>query len=188
MRRGRAGGAITEGDRGSPLVARLFLGCPLPPEVALQLHDWAERELPGRIVPVENLHATLLFFGEQPAESVEKLVKLTEEMRWSPLPVVTEQVKRFGRNAVAIRLKAVRSGGLVVPLDLYAYLPQTGNGRKAIDLHVTLARFGRSRSDFTLPTGAPESEFSLDRATLYESQLGPDGARYVRLASSLLSE
>ena len=43
---------------------RFFVAIPLPPEVRLAVDDWrAGLDLPGRMVPMRNLHVTLRFVG-----------------------------------------------------------------------------------------------------------------------------
>ena len=50
---------------------RLFVAIPIPSEVRHAVDDWrAGLDLPGRLVPAENLHITLRFIGD--AEQVEK--------------------------------------------------------------------------------------------------------------------
>ena len=88
---------------------RLFLGIPVPREEAVFLAKAAERELavPGvRLTPAENLHVTLIFFGDVTAETREELVALTREIRWIPFRVRTGEVAKMGRTAIAVRLAA----------------------------------------------------------------------------------
>ena len=58
-------------------MARLFLACPVPADGADQLYAWAQENLEGRKVPPENLHVTLVFFGEVEDGAAEEMASMT---------------------------------------------------------------------------------------------------------------
>ena len=54
---------------------RFFIAIPLPPEVRLGIDAWrSELDLPGRIVPIQNLHVTLRFVGAADQIGQERIV------------------------------------------------------------------------------------------------------------------
>ncbi len=85
---------------------RLFLGLPVPDDGAALVEEWARRELDGiRVVARDNLHVTLLFFGEVPTSVRDELVGLTQAAWWEPLDVETGDLARYGRTALALELE-----------------------------------------------------------------------------------
>ena len=61
---------------------RLFFALELPGELALQIADWRQRQLPdlGRPVPPANFHLTLAFLGELGEAQLEQLCLATDQM------------------------------------------------------------------------------------------------------------
>lgn len=71
---------------------RVFLGCPIPPDFACRISDWALQTFDVnavRVIPETNLHVTLGFFGEVEAKGVEELAALTRSVVWEPRLVET---------------------------------------------------------------------------------------------------
>lgn len=188
---------------------RLFLGCPVPAHAAEVLHRWALDQwgdLPGvRVLAPEDLHATILFFGDVPEERVGKLEGLTRAAEWPTVVVQTGALRVMGRTALATELNAEGYGQgrlfAVIwgqPRSWYppgwSFVSGLANElgpaerervsrryrrRKAFELHVTLAR---AKTPPPMPTQGPDVAFTLDHAALYESYLGPGGSRYTILA------
>jgi 2'-5' RNA ligase len=85
---------------------RLFLGLPIEPELAGGISAWATEELTGvRIVPPENLHVTLLFFGSVDEATRDRLIDLTLEAVWKPIAARTGELAALGKSALALRLE-----------------------------------------------------------------------------------
>jgi len=85
--------------------ARLFSGCPVPRSVARGLHEWAAVTLDAdrvRLVPPENYHVTLVFYGQVDAERQAELEDLTHRVEWEPVDVASEKVQLYGRSAIGM--------------------------------------------------------------------------------------
>ncbi len=88
---------------------RLFAACPIPEPSASALAEWAAatyRSLPVRLVPVERMHVTLLFFPAVEASVRDELVGLTRQVEWRPIAVETGSMVLMGRSAIVLHLEA----------------------------------------------------------------------------------
>ncbi|HET8874012.1 MAG TPA: RNA 2',3'-cyclic phosphodiesterase [Gaiellaceae bacterium] len=167
---------------------RLFCALRLPDDVLDRLQAWQDEQLAGRIVPRENLHATLAFLGSRPA---------------SELPEITAALAEASRAAGEIvfsprRYRETRSVGMLVFDD------QSGEGRHLAERlydglerlgvyrrekrpwlpHVTVLRF---RSPPKLDPVVPElGTFGPSDAAVYMSRLRPSGAQYEALETVAL--
>ena len=88
----------------------MFLACPVPEEVARALHRWAGVDLVCmrglRVVPAEQMHVTLMFFGNVSTEARAMLAELCEKVVWHPFPVFVGGIEVFGRKALGAWLDA----------------------------------------------------------------------------------
>jgi 2'-5' RNA ligase len=167
---------------------RLFCALRLPDGVLDRLQAWQDEQLSGRIVPRENLHATLAFLGSRPA---------------TELPQITAALAGASRDAGKIvfsprRYRETRSVGMLVFDD------QSGEGRRLAERlydglerlgvyrrekrpwlpHVTVLRF---RSPPKLDPVVPElGAFGPSDAAVYMSRLRPSGAQYEALETVAL--
>lgn len=196
---------------------RLFAALPLPPEVRARLFAAAEavaRAAPGsrfRVVPAENLHLTLRFYGEIPPEAA---AALEAQLR-----------ARFAAEADRLRERAALPPEIALPR--LAARPLTGQQRmvwaevaegpacsgflaalagageraalaaglppepRPFAPHVTLARLRRRSArvppealEPAVPGGAPwPNPFPAREIALLRSTLHPDGAIYDAVAS-----
>lgn len=180
---------------------RLFVAVPLPEAVrraAAALVDALRPELPpARWVAAENLHLTVAFLGDQPDDRLGPLVaSLAGGCRGvAPFEAALGEAGSFpdrGRARVAWiafvapaaaleRLERAISGACRAAGAAPA-------GRTRFHPHVTLARcrggWGRTarrRWATAVPPGLGGA-FPVGEATLFESRLAPDGARYRPLA------
>ncbi|MDT8449036.1 MAG: RNA 2',3'-cyclic phosphodiesterase [Wenzhouxiangellaceae bacterium] len=70
---------------------------------------------PGRCVPDRNLHITLLFLGDQPAETVEPVIEVAAGVSGPGFPLVLDRLGWFARARVAwLGGRAPRSGEALV--------------------------------------------------------------------------
>ncbi|NDW52660.1 RNA 2',3'-cyclic phosphodiesterase [Aliiroseovarius sp. PrR006] len=171
---------------------RSFLALPLPDELADQVERFAARLKVGRPQPIENLHVTLAFLGDQ---SHDALQDVHEALEVTSLPAINAEfsgLEPLGGKVPSVLglmvlgvdglqkqvLSCVRQAGITLP-------------HRRFKAHVTLARLPRKPlpEDMTalghvLQThGAvrfPDTQ--LDTLSLYRSELHPDGARYEVLA------
>lgn len=192
---------------------RLFVGSPVPEPAAALLHAWAEATLPRdgvRLVRPEQLHVTVLAYPKADQDLRDRLVALTAEVEWDPIPVVVGKAAMFGRSAIALTLESAH-GGAIATLEQrllrpfgeparawakepLAHLlvalaePELDRFRRmrehgtGLRLHVTVARSrGWKPAELEPP---PALAFALDRLVLYESVLGPEGSAYTELVCS----
>ena len=170
---------------------RAFLA--LPPErgSALAIDAWRTRAWPGigRAVPVQNLHLTLCFLGEQPRARIDALCRLLDDAGGRALSggrrdMLLDRAGWRPDSAVAW-LEADAPPGSLAGL---AKSMRTAAGRAGIRTdkrpfrpHVTVAR----GVDVPPPPPAesPSIELRFGPVTLMESRPGRDGVRYVELAS-----
>lgn len=177
---------------------RLFLGMPWPEDSAADLTHrskvWEGREA-LRPVRRENWHVTLRFLGETPDERVPVLTTLLEA--WAKGQRAMTFVDRgwgcFGSYAaprvVVLKLEAM-PGAQKAVAALHKALDTAGfeGDGKAWKPHLTLA-YGRGGDPGPWPEELPGGRppVLLNRAVLYESELGPEGSTYRELASVSLA-
>ena len=176
---------------------RLFLALRLPDEILDQLVDWQRRELgevPNtRLVPRENLHATLAFLGHRAADEVEGILgALRGAAEAAERPLLSLHGYRETRSVGMLMFddEGERAGSLA--RDLHARLEALGvyeRERRRWLPHVTVLRFrerprrGPSRPGPELPVLEP---FAPSDAAAYLSRLRPGGAQYEVLESMAL--
>ncbi|MGI8924175.1 MAG: 2'-5' RNA ligase family protein [Fimbriimonadales bacterium] len=127
--------------------ARLFFGCPVPKSVAAELHEWASETLDTdslRLVPPENYHVTLVFYGQVDAERQAVLEELTHRVEWEPVQAISDKVKLYGRSAIGVSLKTPPGELLRLDRRLNRLAMRRHNAdlrnRRAPNLHITIAR------------------------------------------------
>lgn len=175
---------------------RLFVALEVPEpvrrEVARRVAGLRDRLPRAKWVDPENIHLTLLFLGETPADKVPALsAKLREAFaRHAPMTVRlsgggTFPPKRPARVAwigmeAPEELAAVQADAVAAAVEAVGFEPEERPFRP----HVTLARcdpnWPRDAADkltsaFPGEIGPP---FTVDRGVLMESKLSPRGARY----------
>lgn len=165
---------------------RVFLGCPVPPDVAREMAAWAALSFDPqvvRFVPIENLHITFAFYGEVDSETAEELASLTRKVQWRPLKVHSAGARFYGRNAIAIRVEGVLYAPKYGDLDELEFHQPDWLRPRDPDPHVTIARLRPGALAPALPSLA-QNAFELDRLVLYQSVLSPNGSRYLPLAEA----
>jgi 2'-5' RNA ligase len=185
---------------------RLFVALLLPDEVVGALAALSERLRKGmqfagcraRWVPAENMHLTLAFLGDQPADRVAALESIIDGLadRFAPLRLEAKDIGAFPhwqRPSVLWAGLRDRSGGDLDRLHaaLHAALAPLGYRAqdKAFRPHVTLARLASQRSAPAMEklahdhAGFRAGSFAADRLALMLSRLGPGGARHEPLAT-----
>ena len=180
--------------------ARLFVALELPDGAREALCSWRSAvlaEVPGlRLVPPEDLHATLCFLGSRPEGEIDAIAAACgvvagepvadsafAEALWLPArrPRVLAVALSDPDGALA-RIQSVLSSALVAG----GWYDRESRPFLA---HVTVARVGRGARvrgvDLPAPPG---SAVRCSSATLYRSRLGAAGARYEALASVELGQ
>ncbi len=175
---------------------RAFIALPLP-DALLDDLEKLQRRLPlGRAARRSTLHLTLAFLGECRDDALEALHRELSDLRAPEFDVQLSGLGSFGKQAPRVlfadvdanrdlsalrrRIRsAMRSAGLETPHERY-------------HPHVTLARFSRDLrpgdtarlADFIAAHAAfRPPPFRAIAFTLFQSTLGPEGARHDALAS-----
>jgi RNA 2',3'-cyclic 3'-phosphodiesterase len=171
---------------------RLFLALRLPDEILERVVDWQLRELGNvpktRVVPRENLHATLAFLGHRPAHELGGILEaLRGAAEAAERPLLSLRGYRETRSVGMLTFddEDERAGSMAH--DLHVRLEALGvyerEHRKWLP-HVTVLRFHeRPRLQPELPVLAP---FAPSDAAAYLSRLRPGGAQYEVLESMAL--
>lgn len=174
---------------------RAFLAIPIPDVVADRLED-IQSDLPfGRLVPVENLHLTLAFLGEQSTAALEELHWMLDGLSSPCFLVDFGPLDTFGGGPPHSLHAGIKpSAGLqTLHAKLRGTLHAAGieTERRRLRPHVTLARFrpGMDGADqarlarfLAAHAAAPVPSFEARALTLFRSTLRPDGAVHEALA------
>ena len=170
---------------------RLFCALTFPDRVLDPLAEWQARELSPageRIVPRENLHATVAFLGSRPATETATVAAELAEAAAAAGPVELRE----------LRYRETRSVGMLVfddlgghasrfALDVFERLERIGvywREQRPWLPHVTVIRFRRPPR--LRPALPGLGEIVPSGAAVYLSRLRPGGAQYVVLESFAL--
>jgi 2'-5' RNA ligase len=164
---------------------RLFVALVLPEDARGRLVEWQQRELADvdgiRIVPPDNLHATIAFLGPRPADDVDPVVAVMRRAALAaPPPRLTPARYRETRSVgmVAFHDEGERASALAT--GLFAGLEELGvyeRERRPWLPHVTVLRF-RGRPPRLAPPLPELGRVSPSEVALYHSVLRPSGAQY----------
>lgn len=169
---------------------RLFYGLTVPPEVAAYLNIISSLNKAIRWLPEENLHLTLLFIGDIPSETAEKIIALE--------PATSRGFEIRIENA---ELKNKHTGGLIwlkcsspegirslhkKLLEAVSGVTRLKDAERPFMPHITIVR---SRQKFHLDFPQPPSiTFNVSSYHLYQSIQSKDGVRYRSLKEYKLQE
>src|SRR5438067_9911488 len=183
-------GTVEGGER-----LRLFCALTLPETVLELVVAWQAKELAdpdrtgrARIVPRDNLHATVAFLGSRPAEEAGSIGRELGAAAAAAGPIRLD-LRRYRETRSVGMLVFDDVGGHAgrFALDVFARLERLGvYGREQRPWlpHVTVLRFRRvPRLHPPLPD---LGEVSPSEAAVYLSELRPGGAQYVVLESFVL--
>lgn len=184
---------------------RLFLALPTPVETKAALLAWAREWSKGddgwRWVRADGLHLTLRFYGETSGDLVPTLV---ERVRGAAAAVAPFDLAASGWGAFpnAARPRVLWAGVVGAVDDVAALAQRVESDARELGFppearrfhpHVTLARAREGRGHPRLP-GLPDPRtpffgpLPARELVLFESHLGPSGARYEPVARAALGE
>jgi 2'-5' RNA ligase len=166
---------------------RLFLALALPETVRRLLHGLTGRAKAVRWTPEAQLHLTLRFLGDVPAEQTETLLARLHTVRVRPFPLAVEGAGAFPpKGAPRVLWIGVGSGhprlhqlrqrvddavlAAGVPMDVRMFHPHVTLGRCLDDGKAGADRWLRAHREFAGPT------FTVDAYELYASELHAFGA------------
>jgi 2'-5' RNA ligase len=170
---------------------RLFVGIPLSDEAVRELAAVVTRLRAGagnlRWTAPESWHITLQFLGQTTPEKYACLVARLGEVRTAPVTVQLGELGFFDRAGVFFADVLVAPGLIALEQRVVAATSQCGfvAETRPFRPHITLARAkGQGRgTELRELKGRIRSQPSFTRFTareflLYESHLGPGGAKY----------
>ena len=125
-----------------PRTKRLFFALLPDPPTVTALLKW-QTLVSGRITPVQNLHLTLFFLGNQPEKKVTELTRFMDQSGFSPFELVIDRIGYFPK------IRLIWAGPSRIPVSLAKLydvthrflIPAHLNEKKeTFRPHVTLAR------------------------------------------------
>jgi 2'-5' RNA ligase len=169
---------------------RLFLGLPIPPELAQALSRLTRAiELPkGRCTASENLHLTLVFLGEVAEPTLPPIQQELSELHFAPFPLKLSSLRTFPPAGVLYAGVEPTRPLLHLQAKVAASMARCGFAPedRPYHPHITLARFHGplrlNKSHQALPPSLQRS-FHADTVNLYRSNLTPAGSHYEILKS-----
>ncbi|HWW96148.1 MAG TPA: RNA 2',3'-cyclic phosphodiesterase [Edaphobacter sp.] len=173
------------GPSAHPTLMRLFLGLPVPSELAQGLTRLARTiELPkGRVTAPENLHLTLVFLGEVAEPTLPRIEQELFELTFAPFQIKLISLNTFPRAGILfVEVEPTRpllhlQAKVAASMARCGFAPED----RPYHPHLTLARFHGSlrlsKSQQALPPSLQRS-FTADTVNLYRSNLIPTGAHY----------
>jgi 2'-5' RNA ligase len=164
---------------------RLFLGLPIPPELAQTLTRLTRAiELPkGRCTAPENLHLTLVFLGEVAEPTLPHIERELSKLDFAPFQLKLTSLNTFPRAGVLVAEVEPARPLLHLQAKIAASMARCGFAPedRPYQPHITLARFRGplrlSKSQHVLPASLQRS-FSADTVNLYRSNPTPTGPNY----------
>ncbi|HET7857177.1 MAG TPA: RNA 2',3'-cyclic phosphodiesterase [Gaiellaceae bacterium] len=171
---------------------RLFVAFRLPEDVLERLVSWQRGVLRPpqgvRLVPEENLHATIAFLGHRPAEELDAIAGAAREAaRTGEPPVLTPTRYRETRSVGMVIFDDEDERATRIAEEVHGRLERLGvyeREKRRWLPHVTVARF---RKPPRLRPPAPElGRVSPSEVAVYISRLRPGGAQYEVLESVAL--
>lgn len=147
-----------------------------------------QTNLNGRIVPYSNLHMTLAFLGQQPAQVMDTCKDILLRLRAQPSLLTLDRLGYFSRNRVAWAGVHEAPAGLTALHDEIAdALAERGisaRDQQTFKPHVTLARDAATPGDISF---APVP-WRAAQVALVKSAMLPSGSAYEVLALRSLDE
>jgi RNA 2',3'-cyclic 3'-phosphodiesterase len=171
-------------------VSRLFIAIFPPPEAAQALLRGLDAlSLPShRRVPAEQIHLTLRFLGDTPAEQLAPIEKLIRSAAAATRRFTLRPERLVGLPARRPRVVAAATDAPEPLRSLEAALrtrhptpPADPGAERSFIPHLTLARYRRSATPLRTDRPIDAGGFLVTKITLISSELRPEGPRYTAL-------
>jgi RNA 2',3'-cyclic 3'-phosphodiesterase len=174
-----------------PLVGRVFVAAPLPPDVRFALNERiAELSIPGRVAPPENWHVTLRFLDTIDQVTYERFLSELERVRETfSFPASLHGFGAFPnpRKATVFWAGIGRGAGDLALLNEVVEDAAIASGllpeERPFHPHLTLARIRPPVDLRDLVDEELDLSWRCDRVVVYRSHLGRGPARYEPLDS-----
>lgn len=169
---------------------RLFVACPLPPDVERAVAAWQRDELEDHegLRVSRNPHITLVFLGDVDRRRLPVITAALGEVRFSPITVAFSGPlflpPRGPARVLALAVDDPSGALTALQGDIARRLAATGVYRpekRPYLPHVTVARYRRPGERFSLQN-VTIPEYCLDRVVLYSSLLERAGAVHTPIA------
>ncbi len=171
------------------MIHRIFLAINLPESAKNKLYSFKEKypELPARWAPPENLHITLVFYGNASDAELEDIKDKTKEISKNFKPFALKLSKIvYGPDEKNPRMIWAAGETTKELLVLQQELANSLNRaeKRAFSLHITLARFSEWEFKRIEPEERPEIneeisiEVPVNSIEIMESKLKRGGAEY----------
>ncbi|MGE5648570.1 MAG: RNA 2',3'-cyclic phosphodiesterase [Bacillota bacterium] len=142
-----------------------------------------QQVLQGRKIPYSNLHITLAFLGQQPAEQLPALKDILMHLPSASMTLMLDRIGYFGRNRIAWAGMHEMPPTLAdLQQQLALALIQHGiafDSQLKFKPHITLARDAAPPPD----TDFTPIAWKANQVTLVQSVMKPEGSSYQVLAS-----
>jgi 2'-5' RNA ligase len=182
-------------DLGHPTLMRLFLGLPIPSELAhalTRLTQTIELHKARRTTP-ENIHLTLVFLGEVAELALPHIERELFELTFAPLQLKLTGLNTFPRAGVLFVEVEPTRALLHLQTNVAAAMARCGFTQKNLQPpearpyhpHITLARFRGQlhlNQNQRILQPAFQRSFSADTINLYRSNTTAAGPHYQILA------
>jgi len=174
---------------------RAFLAIDLPEPVLEALETLQDDLRVGRIMDPGTLHLTLAFLGEQPESMIAEVHQALTGLDTFTFDLTVQGLGTFGSRQPAVLWAGIAPQPALTALRDRVRRLVRGAGlelqRERFRPHVTLARIRRGlrhgelvelQRFLTDHAAFAVEPFQVDRVTLFQSILSPDGARHEVLA------
>jgi len=164
---------------------RTFFALELPPQLAMSIADWRDRQPggTGRPVPPANFHVTLAFIGQLADDRLERLCHSVDDFLTHDRPAGSELAldhtgywPRPGIYWLGPSTWPESLTQLATRLRALATAAGARRDRNRFQPHVTLLR--SCDTPPAAPTTAPAFQLSYRHFTLFESRQGRHGVSY----------
>lgn len=180
---------------------RVFVGIPLPltakKAIYDPLHPLRDKFNRVRWVAYENYHVTVAFIGEVETDAVDQISELLESVSHAPFKASGNRLGQFPRTGPPRVIHVPVEEGSAECCAIYESVVETvrpfliRRPEKKYEPHITIARVkGKPNGGLVKEIELSEvcTEFTIDKFTLYLSELTPRGSKYTVLRNFPLRE
>ncbi len=168
---------------------RLFFAITVPERISAEIFSKISSKLPAgelKVVSEKNLHFTLLFIGNWPAEKINEIIEMGKMVEGKEFEIELNGIGWFHDRILWIGVKA----GEIELKEIARQLEKAvGLQEQKFSAHLTIARNKKMKKEEFIKTAEeiakiPFSEkFNVESFELMESELSEKGAEYKKVFS-----